>query len=80
MLRVAVESCATLCFLANPQIDRAVYREVFHLNETQTDAIATLVPRQQILLKQRGVAKVLNVCVDAASAKLFSGCAANRAA
>ena len=76
VLRVAVESCATLCFLANPQIDRAVYREVFHLNETQTDAIATLVPRQQILLKQRGVAKVLNVRVDAASAKLFSARAA----
>ena len=25
---------------------------MFHLNETETDCIATLVPRQQILLKQ----------------------------
>jgi len=72
LLRVAIESCPTTCFLANPQIDRAVYREVFHLNETETDCIATLVPRQQILLKQPAVAKVLNLRVDAKSARLFS--------
>ena len=72
MLRVAIESCPTTCFLANPQIDRAVYRELFHLNEIEADAIATLVPRQQILLKQPGVAKVLNLRVDAESARLFS--------
>ena len=71
-LRVAIESCPTTCFLANPQIDRGVYREVFHLNEVEAEAIATLVPRQQILLKQPGVAKVLNLRVDAESAALFS--------
>jgi type IV secretion system protein VirB4 len=72
LLRVAIESCPTKCFLANPSIDRAVYRSLFHLNETEAEAIATLVPRQQLLLKQPGVAKVLNVHVDAKSAALFS--------
>ena len=72
LLRVAIESCPTKCFLANPQIDRAVYQELFHLNETEVDRIASLIPRQQILLKQPHVAKVLNLHVDAESAALFS--------
>jgi len=72
LLRVAIESCPTKCFLANPSIDRAVYRSLFYLNETEAEAIATLVPRQQVLLKQPGVAKVLNVQVDAETAALFS--------
>ena len=71
LLRVAIESCPTTCFLANPHIDRAGYQELFHLNETEAAAIATLIPRQQILLKQPHVAKVLNLHVDAKSAALF---------
>jgi type IV secretion/conjugal transfer VirB4 family ATPase len=71
LLRVAIESCPTKCFLANPQIDRAVYQELFHLNETEVDRIAALIPRQQILLKQPRIAKVLNLHVDAESAALF---------
>jgi type IV secretion/conjugal transfer VirB4 family ATPase len=72
LLRVAIESCPTKVFLANPHIDRAVYQELFHLNETEAEGIATLVPRQQLLLKQPGVAKVLNLHVDPKSAALFS--------
>jgi type IV secretion/conjugal transfer VirB4 family ATPase len=72
ILRVAIESCPTKCFLANPNIDRAVYRELFHLNETEAERIATLVPRQQLLLKQPGVSKVLALSVDPESALLFS--------
>jgi type IV secretion system protein VirB4 len=71
LLRVAIENCPTTCFLANPQIDRAVYRELFHLNETEAEQIATLVPRLQILLKQPNVAKVLTLHVDDKSAALF---------
>ncbi len=71
LLRVAIESCPTTCFLANPHIDRTGYQELFHLNETEAAAIATLIPRQQILLKQPHVAKVLNLHVDAKSAALF---------
>jgi type IV secretion system protein VirB4 len=72
LLRVAIESCPTKCFLANPHIDRAVYQTLFHLNDTEVERIAALVPRQQVLLKQRGGAKVLNLFVDAESARLFS--------
>ena len=61
----------TTCFLANPHIDRAGYQELFHLNEAEAAAIATLIPRQQLLLKQPHVAKVLNLHVDAKSAALF---------
>jgi type IV secretion system protein VirB4 len=71
LLRVVIESCPTKCFLSNPHIDRAVYRELFHLNETESEAIATLIPRQQFLFKQPAVAKVLNLHVDAESAALF---------
>jgi type IV secretion system protein VirB4 len=78
LLRVAIESCPTTCFLANPQIDRPVYQGLFHLNETEAEAIAALVPRQQILLKQPGVAKVLNLRVDPESAALFSALPARR--
>jgi len=72
LLRVAIESCPTKLFLANPQIDQAVYQDLFHLNATETARIATLVPRQQLLVKQPHVAKVLNLRVDPKSAALFS--------
>ena len=72
LLRVAIESCPTKCFLANPSIDRAVYQDLFHLNETEAECVATLVPRQQVLLKRPDVAKVLNLFVDPESARLFS--------
>ena len=38
LLRVAIESCPTKFFLANPQIDQAVYQDLFHLNETEAGA------------------------------------------
>ena len=64
MLRVVVESCATKMFLANPGMDRQAYREIFHLNETEAELIAKLVPKQQILVKRPDVAKVVNLNVD----------------
>lgn len=72
LLRVAIESCPTKCFLANPNIDRGVYQHLFHLNETEVERIATLVPRQQVLVKQGDLAKVLTLAVDPESARLFS--------
>lgn len=72
LLRVAIESCPTKCFLANPHVDRALYQELFHLNETEADGITRLIPRQQILLKRPDRAKVLNLIVDPESARLFS--------
>ena len=63
-LRVIVESCPTQLFLANPGMDVAAYREVFHLNQTQAEMISRLIPKRQILLKRPDMAKVLNLNVD----------------
>ena len=72
MLSVIVESCATKLFLANPGMDRDVYRQTFHLNETETEWIARLVPKQQILLKRPDYSKVLNLNVDPAGYWLYT--------
>lgn len=64
MLPVIAESCPTKLFLANPGMDRDAYRRAFQLNETEAERIATLVPKQQILLKQPDVAKLLHLNVD----------------
>jgi len=64
LLPVIVESCATKMFLANPGMDRAAYSERFHLNQTEADLIAGLIPKQQFLLKRPHLAKVVNLHVD----------------
>jgi type IV secretion system protein VirB4 len=64
MLSVIVESCATKIFLANPGADRDSYKETFHLNQTESELIARLVPKQQILLKRPDYSKVLHLNVD----------------
>jgi type IV secretory pathway VirB4 component len=51
-------------FLANPDMDAKAYRDVFHLNQTETDLIARLIPKQQILVKRPDMAKVVNLNVD----------------
>ncbi len=63
MLGVVVESCATKIFLANPDIDRNTYREVFHLNDTEAEWITRLIPKQQMLIKRPDVSKVVNLNV-----------------
>ena len=35
MLQIVSESCPTKIFLANPEMNRDVYREAFHLNDTE---------------------------------------------
>jgi type IV secretion system protein VirB4 len=64
LLPIVIESCSTKLFLANPGMDRNAYREIFHLNETETDRIASLIPKRQILVKKPNLAKVLNLNVD----------------
>lgn len=76
ILPVVVESCPTELFLANPRMDRDVYREIFHLNSIETERIARLVPKKQVLIKQPGVAKVLNLNVDPETHRLYAGVAA----
>lgn len=64
MLPTVVESCPTKLFLANPDMDRDAYRNAFHLNETETERVANLIPRQQILMKQPEESKILHLNVS----------------
>jgi type IV secretion system protein VirB4 len=64
MLPVVVESCPTKLFLANPDLDRKLYQEVFHLNDTELDWITRLLPKKQMLLKRPDLSKVINLNVD----------------
>jgi type IV secretion/conjugal transfer VirB4 family ATPase len=72
ILDVIIESCATKIFLANPDMDRELYRRQFHLNETEVDLIANLIPKQQFLIKTPELAKVTNLTVDAKSYWLYT--------
>ena len=64
LLRTVVESCPTKFFLANPNMDLARAREVFHLNHTEAAFIQHLRPRQQALLKRPDLSKVINLHVE----------------
>jgi type IV secretion/conjugal transfer VirB4 family ATPase len=72
MLDIIIESCPTKIFLANPDMDRALYGHQFHLNETEVDLISTLIPKQQILIKTPELAKVANLMVDPKSYWLYT--------
>lgn len=71
-LRIIVESSPTQLFLANPGMDVAAYKEVFHLNQTQAEMISRLIPKRQILLKRPDMAKLLNLNVDPKGYWLYS--------
>jgi len=72
ILDVIVESCATKIFLANPDMDRELYRQQFHLNDTEVELISTLIPKQQFLIKTPEHAKVVNLHVDPKSYWLYT--------
>jgi type IV secretion/conjugal transfer VirB4 family ATPase len=65
MLHVVNESCPTKIFLANPNIDRKLYAEVFQLNDTQLELLESLVPKRELLLIQPEGTKKLVLEVDA---------------
>jgi type IV secretion/conjugal transfer VirB4 family ATPase len=69
---VIIETCATKIFLANPDLDRELYRNQFHLNETEIDLIAGLIPKRQFLIKNHEIAKVANLEVDPKSYWLYT--------
>ena len=69
---VIIETCATKIFLANPDMDRELYRNQFHLNDTEIDLISTLVPKRQFLIKNHEIVKVANLEVDAKSYWLYT--------
>jgi type IV secretion system protein VirB4 len=72
LLPVVVESCPTKLFLSNPGIDVSSYRETFHLNQTEANLVAGLVPKRQILLKRPDQSKVLNLNVGAKDYWLYT--------
>jgi len=64
MLHIVSESCPTKIFLANPEMDRDVYRGAFHLNDTELDLIAGLVPPGQMLIRKAQSSKKVQLNVD----------------
>ena len=53
ILDIIIESCATKIFLANPDMDRELYRQPFHLNENEVELIAGLIPNSSSLSRRR---------------------------
>jgi type IV secretion/conjugal transfer VirB4 family ATPase len=72
ILDVIIESCATKIFLANPDMDRDLYRRQFHLNDNEVELISGLIPKQQFLIKTPELAKIANLNVDAKSYWLYT--------
>jgi type IV secretion system protein TrbE len=72
ILDVIIESCATKIFLANPDMDRELYRRQFHLNENEVELISNLIPKQQFIIKTPELAKVANLTVDRKSYWLYT--------
>jgi type IV secretion system protein TrbE len=64
MLQIVSESCPTKIFLANPEMDVALYREAFHLNDTKIDLIARLIPPGQMVICQPQLTKKARLEVD----------------
>jgi type IV secretion/conjugal transfer VirB4 family ATPase len=67
MLAIVAESCPTKIFLANPAMNREVYREAFHLNDTELNLIGGLVPPGQMLIRKAQTSKKLQLNVDSVS-------------
>jgi type IV secretion system protein TrbE len=72
ILDVIIESCSTKIFLANPDMDRDLYRRQFHLNDNEVELISGLIPKQQFLIKTPELAKVANLNVDPKSYWLYT--------
>lgn len=72
IVTIVIESCPTKIFLANPEMDRDVYQETFHLNETELELIKGLIPKRQFLVKRPDFAKVVNLLVDRKSYFLYT--------
>ena len=72
IVNIVIESCATKIFLANPDMDRELYRNTFHLNDNEIEMISALVPKRQALVKRPDLAKVVNLEVDEKSYWLYT--------
>ena len=72
ILDVIQESCPTKIFLSNPDMDRELYGQQFHLNNNEIDLVSTLAPKRQMLIKNPDVAKVANLDVDPKSYWIYT--------
>ena len=72
LLNLILEACSTKIFLANPDMDSALYQNVFHLNEREVRLITELIPKKQMLIKRPDLTKVANLNVDPASYWLYT--------
>jgi type IV secretion/conjugal transfer VirB4 family ATPase len=72
ILDILIETCGTKIFLANPDLDRELYREQFHLNERELELVTGLIPKQQMLIKTPTVSKVANLNVDPKSYWIYT--------
>jgi type IV secretion/conjugal transfer VirB4 family ATPase len=66
MLQIVSESCPTKIFLANPEMNREVYRDAFHLNDTELEIISDLT-RGQMLIRKAQTSKKVRLNVDSVS-------------
>jgi len=67
MLQIVSESCPTKIFLANPEMNRDLYQDAFHLNDTELELIAGLVPPGQMLIRKAQSSKKVQLNVDSVS-------------
>ena len=67
MLEIVSESCPTKIFLANPDMNRELYREKFHLNDTELGIISGLLPPGQMLIRKAQTSKKVQLNVDCIS-------------
>ena len=67
MLDIVSESCPTKIFLANPEMNRELYATAFHLNDTELELIADLVPPGEMLIRKAQSSKKVRLNVDAVS-------------
>src|SRR5208282_205862 len=67
MLEIVSESCPTKIFLANPDMNRELYRDKFHLNDTELGIISDLLPPGQMLIRKAQSSKKVQLNVDSVS-------------
>ncbi|SRR6266702_3414617 len=67
MLHIVSESCPTKIFLANPEMNRELYREAFGLNDTEVELIAGLIPPAQMMIRNARGSKKVHLNADSVS-------------
>jgi type IV secretion/conjugal transfer VirB4 family ATPase len=67
MVEFVSEGFPTKIFLANPDMDRELYRNAFHLNDTELDLITGLIPPGQMVIRKAQSSRKVQLNVDSVS-------------